>query len=691
MGCKPCAHTIPPLPPPTGEVVPAHLYQAVGINHLADAVTAPGADCLAPGTPDYFVYGLASVTVALLVTKLILASALDLFGDGAFYWLESQHWALAYSDLPPATATFIKLGTSLFGNTTFGVRALFILLAAAIPWLLYYWALVLTTRQDARWVAVLGLCVPMITSLGVLAVPDVLQVTVGLTSMIALERAIHYSLGDNQPAAGQVWRWWIAAGALVGIGLTVHYRFVIVPLGAGLFLLTTVTGRSLLRQRGPWLAVVCALPGLIPILWFNMNHNLAGLEFQFMDRHPWRYDASGWRFWEDQLLATSPLLYGACLASAGHGLLRSKRTQHPDSARLLSLFGLSHILVFGLLSPWMDQQRTNVHWPLLGYLPLLVFLPGILRNSMGQMQRVALWLLAITAGATSLGVLATLVLMTQYADLPQTWRARLVSKMSGHELLAREVQATLTEISSTGMTPLVTDQYYVAAQLKFYLGTSQPIHVLPEQKAERDGRALQLSLWQMGLSDLALPGAIQALALIERTAWTDQQYNQKIRALCARFADVQQVKTLVLFEGEQLFEYLKLESASSVAAGSRHESEICLPAARIYVDRGYPKPFTSIAPGIQHTEGWVYQDDGGVRLVELLVDGEVTGSARYSLPRGDVKAFYPESTDPNHPNVGFKITWSAAGSGGSLHNIAIRITSNNSKVELFEQGPFYLR
>jgi len=40
----------------------------------------------------------------LLVIKLALAATLAPFGDEAWYWQESRHLALGYSDLPPATA-----------------------------------------------------------------------------------------------------------------------------------------------------------------------------------------------------------------------------------------------------------------------------------------------------------------------------------------------------------------------------------------------------------------------------------------------------------------------------------------------------------------------------------------------------------------------------------------------------------
>ena len=71
----------------------------------------------------------------LLVAKLWLALSLQPFGDEAFYALESRRLAWAYSDLPGLTAWLIRLGTEAGGQHIFAVRLPFLLLGAALPWL----------------------------------------------------------------------------------------------------------------------------------------------------------------------------------------------------------------------------------------------------------------------------------------------------------------------------------------------------------------------------------------------------------------------------------------------------------------------------------------------------------------------------------------------------------------------------
>ena len=64
----------------------------------------------------------------LFCLRLALAATLPLSFDEAYYWLWSKHFALGYYEHPAAIALVIRAGTSLFGNTEWGVRAIPVLL-----------------------------------------------------------------------------------------------------------------------------------------------------------------------------------------------------------------------------------------------------------------------------------------------------------------------------------------------------------------------------------------------------------------------------------------------------------------------------------------------------------------------------------------------------------------------------------
>ena len=173
----------------------------------------------------------------LVLVRLLLAVRLPLFVDEAFYWQESRHLAWAYSDLPGLTAWLIRLGTALAGDSLLGVRWPFLLLAAALPWLMRAAARPLGPRR-AWQVGTLVAVFPLSGLLGILALPDVPLNFAAALCLVGGVRAVQKP--DWRASA------WLAAGLLVG-GLS-HYRFLGV-LGVGVLALSSLSqGRRVLRE-----------------------------------------------------------------------------------------------------------------------------------------------------------------------------------------------------------------------------------------------------------------------------------------------------------------------------------------------------------------------------------------------------------------------------------------------------------
>ena len=75
------------------------------------------------------------VTILVLVgVRLICAAVTPLSFDEGLYWLWSRHIAGGYYDHPPVNPILIRLGTTLFGTTEFGVRVFNVLLALPASW-----------------------------------------------------------------------------------------------------------------------------------------------------------------------------------------------------------------------------------------------------------------------------------------------------------------------------------------------------------------------------------------------------------------------------------------------------------------------------------------------------------------------------------------------------------------------------
>src|ERR1700751_219090 len=63
-----------------------------------------------------------AIVVGLTIVRGIFITTIDLRVDEAYYWTWSKENLISYLDHPPMIAWLIRLSTSVFGDTNFGVR-----------------------------------------------------------------------------------------------------------------------------------------------------------------------------------------------------------------------------------------------------------------------------------------------------------------------------------------------------------------------------------------------------------------------------------------------------------------------------------------------------------------------------------------------------------------------------------------
>jgi hypothetical protein len=113
------------------------------------------------------------VIKAILLILMIFHSGIGLGPDEAQYWTWSQSLDWGYYSKPPGIAWEIALGTKLFGNTEFGVRALPLLIGFTLPWIIYWMAYRCNLKPKACfWAAVCMALSPMGILASFLAITD---------------------------------------------------------------------------------------------------------------------------------------------------------------------------------------------------------------------------------------------------------------------------------------------------------------------------------------------------------------------------------------------------------------------------------------------------------------------------------------------------------------------------------------
>ena len=590
--------------------------------------------------------------IGVLALKFWLAARLPLFGDEAFYWQEGQHPAWAYSDLPGLTAWLARLGMVVDGNSLIGLRWPFLLLGAALPWLC-----VRIARRwfgaDAGWQAgSLALLLPLASTIGVLALPDVPLVFAVLLAFDACAAL----LTKIAPIAC------MQLALALAFGASSHYRFAIALFAGGAALLSMREGRALLKSPGVLLALVAGALAWLPLLLFNLEQHAAGLRFQIVDRNPWSFHLYGLKLQLAQPLITGPLLYVVLLWV----LWQAWHRRAEPRWRLLLIAGGLPLLVFLVLAPFVDIQRVSFHWPLSAYLLLLTAVP-LLRARHRQLYA---WVRGSSAllTATLYGLLAVMTLPNGMTTLAR-W-GFYPTTFAGWDAATRSTRAQL--LSMPRGTLLVADNFMLAAELEFGLDATRPVYALDHPLNAKHGRALQLALWHRDESALASLSMRPLLIVVEETMLDLQLREPWSQHLCALWPGLRAVDALDVDQGRKRFLFY------------RHlpgDSDRCDVPAIAYLSA--PLPNARVF-GMLKLAGWAFQDGVGVARVDVLLDGVPATQAHYGLEDPGVRSQWPASDDPNLPNVGFEATLDLARVVPGEHALALRITGRDGRVRVLE-------
>jgi dolichol-phosphate mannosyltransferase len=239
---------------------------------LGLAVTAPGYSCalsLAEGRAASQTFAIG-VIVYSIVLRLLYAGSVELLPEETYYWNYSQHPALGYLDHPPMVAWLIRLGTLVFGQTEFGVRAGALCCGAITLVFVYRLARNLFGQASAIAAVVLAQSLPFFFLSGFLMTPDAPLTAAWAAALYYLERA----LIAERPGA-----WW-RAGVCLGLGMISKYSIALLAPVTLAFMLWDPKSRRWWRHFEPYMAALFALAVFSPVIVWNARHDWASFAFQ---------------------------------------------------------------------------------------------------------------------------------------------------------------------------------------------------------------------------------------------------------------------------------------------------------------------------------------------------------------------------------------------------------------------------
>lgn len=594
-----------------------------------------------------------AVWALLLLAKLWLALSLPLFGDEAFYALESRRLAWAYSDLPGLTAWLIRLGTEVGGQHALAIRAPFLLLGAVLPWLVVRIARRWFGEQAGWQAGLLALLMPLSGLMGVLALPDVPMLLAALLCLDAFAQLLRRvgTLATLQLALG------------LALGAFAHYRFALVLLAGAAGLLCVPRGRALLREPRLWWALLLGAAAWWPLLAWNLDHAGAGLEFQLVDRHPWNPQLAGLWWPLVQALAVTPALFVLLLATLGETWRRRAEPAQPQWPLLLGTGAVS-VLGYGVLAFLADSERVSFHWPLAGWLALVCAAPVVL-------ARWRPWARTLVQVLSALGLLVMFAYLALVAR-PEG-RERLAAgtayadNFSGWHEAAAAVRAELAAMPPG--TRLVADNFMLGAQLSFALDRND-IAVLDHPLNRKHGRAVQLAEWGLLSAGRTDWGGAPVLLAVEDTARPLKLRLQAYRELCARTGGLPPPRVLNVDHGRKRFLLFRLPAATPG----------CSTPALAWIEA--PSPGDRSAGPLQ-VRGWALKEGVGVARVDITLDGAVVATAEYGQPRPDVLEYWGITGDA--PGVGFRGVVDLGDRPAGRHWLGLVVHGRDGSVETWPE------
>lgn len=203
--------------------------------------------------------------IALTVLRWIMAGTNELSEDEAYYHMWSERFAASYYSKGPGIAATMKLSTSIFGDTEFGIRFFSPLLALGSSLMLFRLGRGIFGRQTAAWAVLLLNITPIFNAGAMLMTIDPLSIFFWIATMLMVWHALH--------RASRWTFYWPLAGLMIGLGFLAKYTNALLLLSIALLLIVHRRWRGQLRKPGPYLAIGVFLLCTIPVLIWNQQND----------------------------------------------------------------------------------------------------------------------------------------------------------------------------------------------------------------------------------------------------------------------------------------------------------------------------------------------------------------------------------------------------------------------------------
>ena len=413
-----------------------------------------------PSTPRR---NLVLLIVVTLLFRVFWAAGMEMGNDEAYHYLYTVHPDWSYFDHPPMLMWVASAGRALCGGWLhpLSLRLGFILLFAGSTWLMFDWTARWFGEQSAFYAVLAFNLAPYYTAAaGAFVLPDGPFLFFALLTMRALTEAIS---GTGRPLLAWVWVGLACAGAMAS-----KYHGILLPLATLAYFVVTPRAWSILRTPGPYLAALLAALGLIPVVFWNSQHEWASVAFQGGRALGAQFSPEGLA-----IMIFGPIAYllpWIWVPAVAELMARLRRFRSLEGIeRFLICLSVVPLALFFCVS---CVRPILPHWPLIGFIPLFPLVGSLwAANAAREPRQVRRWVVFMSGSMLAIMLLFALQARFGVLDLP--WHSDPAREISGWESVGRELKTR--GIVDRPNTFLFTSRWYDSGQLAFSVRNRIPV------------------------------------------------------------------------------------------------------------------------------------------------------------------------------------------------------------------------
>jgi 4-amino-4-deoxy-L-arabinose transferase-like glycosyltransferase len=412
------------------------------------------------------------IILSLTLFRFWFCTYYELIEDESYYRLWSKHLDWSYYSKGPVIAWTIFAGTSIMGDTVFGVRWISVILSGLSGWMIFRLGSRLWSERIGFW----GLVVAM--TLPIYAVGSVLM-TIDPVSVFLWLLAAHLFLTAVEK--NQI-RHWIGCGFVVGLGFLAKFINALELLCFLLFLLTDPEKRGRLREKGFYAMLLTVAFCTAPVFYWNAQHGwITATHLQERGALNHRFQirpGETLQFLYMQAVVISPLYFAAMLGTTFLSL-KSFFNPAPENrgVRFASALFLPIFLFYFILS-LNDNGEAN--WTATGFTGGILLMAHAGATWVERSSRHWKWVLIIFGFA-----LVETILLHDVMGFGVPMKSDPAARLRGWSDLAKKVE----EVRRPGDI-LIGGKYQTASILSFYL-PDRPVTYIAKTKRIQN----QFSFW----------------------------------------------------------------------------------------------------------------------------------------------------------------------------------------------------